>query len=316
MGLIPRTRLGLRKFRPVGPGSTVALVAPASHFVPEALEAGVAELRRLGLQPVFDDSILDRGMVAAGTPERRAAAFAGAWLREDVDAIVAMRGGYGSVELLPLLDASALRARATAFVGYSDLTSVHAWLNGHLGVTSVHGAMIAGVMAKGPSGYDAASWMKSLGGEPLGELAIDGVEVLKPGEASGPLVGGTLRLLVASLGTSYAFVPPDGAVLFIEDVDERPYSLQRMLVQLRLSGRLARASAIVFGQMVRCDEAGGRVTASAIIADFFRDFRGPILYGFPSGHTTTPMVSLPFGVQARVVADGRPRLILEEAAAG
>jgi muramoyltetrapeptide carboxypeptidase len=129
------------------------------------------------------------------------------------------------------------------------------------------------------------------------------------------LLGGTITQLAASLGTPYAFLPPAGAILFLEDVGERPYRLQRLLMQLRLGGVLSRASAIVLGQMPGCDEPGGALTARAVIEEFFEGFPGPVLFGFPSGHTTTPLISLPFGVEARVVAAGRPRLVLDEAAA-
>jgi muramoyltetrapeptide carboxypeptidase len=311
-----RTRLGLRKFRPVRAGSTVALVAPASPFPPETLEAGVAELARLGLRAVYDDAILDRGPIVAGSTARRARAWIDAWGRQDVDAVIAMRGGYGSMELLPSLEAAAARRRPLAFVGYSDLTAIHGWLNGHAGITSVHGAMVDGRLAAGAGAYDAASFLGSLGDEPLGELSADGLDVLRPGDAAGPLVGGTMTVLAASLGTPYAFSPPDGAVLFLEDHAERPYRLRRLLTQLRQSGRLARLAAIVVGQMPRCDEPGGQVTARDVFREGLEDFAGPVLFGFPSGHTTTSMVSLPFGVHARVVATGRPRLVLEEAAAG
>jgi muramoyltetrapeptide carboxypeptidase len=119
---------------------------------------------------------------------------------------------------------------------------------------------------------------------------------------------------VASLGTPYAFSPPSGAVLFFEDVGERPYRLDRMLTQLRLANVLARARAIVFGEMPGCDEPGGGLTARSVIADLLRDFPGPVLVGLPSGHTTRPARTLPLGVKARVVAAPTPMVIVEEAA--
>jgi muramoyltetrapeptide carboxypeptidase len=291
-------------------------VAPASPFRRESFDAGVAELHRLGFAPVYEPSVFERGDLVAGPAEVRAGAILAAMRDPDVDALIAVRGGYGSTEVLPHLDPRPFRDSPKAIIGYSDLTAVHAWLNGHVGTTSVHGAMLDGRLAIGEAGYDRASFLGSLSAEPLGELTADTLEVLRPGTAEGPLVGGTLTQLAASLGTPYCFAPPRGAVLFLEDVSERPYRLRRLLTQLRLSGRLAHASAVVCGQMVRCDEPDGRVTARAVIADFFADFGGPVLFGFPSGHTLAPLVSLPFGVHARVVAEGTPRLVLEEAAAG
>src|SRR5690606_12393133 len=119
---------------------------------------------------VHDDDIFDDGPVVAGPPEWRARSFMQAAARQAVDAIVAIRGGYGSAELLPLLDGAPLRRSRTAFVGYSDLTALHTYLNCHFRLASVHGAMIAGRLAQGTSTYDEASWIGCLGRAPLGEL--------------------------------------------------------------------------------------------------------------------------------------------------
>lgn len=293
----------------------MALVAPASGFNREDFDRGVAELRRLGFVVEYADSVFARLPTVAGAASVRAAALKGAWARDDIDAIVAVRGGYGSVETLPLLAPADIPNRPATFVGYSDVTSLHTWLNLHVGVTSVHGAMIDGRLSRGHEAYDPDTFLRSLGAEPMGELAPDGVEAIRPGDASGVLLGGTITQLAASLGTPYAFMPPAGSVLFLEEVGERPYRLRRLLTQLRLGGVLSRAAAIVLGQMVSCDEPGGALTARSVLEEFFQDFPGPVLYGFPSGHTTTPLISLPFGVEARVVASGRPRLVIEEAAA-
>lgn len=315
-GSPPRTAAGFVKFRPVKRGSRVALVAPASSFDRAEFDAGVAELKRLGLDPVYDEDVFDRQAFTAGRPRVRTLALLRAFDKMEADAVIAVRGGYGSVELLPLLDADRIRRSRTAFVGYSDVTSLHNYLGATLGLASVHGPMIAGRLAKGPEGYDPTTFLGSLSAEPLGELAPEGLETLQPGVATGPLVGGTLTQILASFETPFAFRPPDGHVLFLDEVAERPYRLHRMLMQLRLSGRLASAAAVVFGQLPRCDEPGGKVTSRDAVRDALIGFPGPVLFGFPSGHTTTPLVSLPLGVSARVVASaGQPRLVLEEAAA-
>ena len=119
----------------------------------------------------------------------------------------------------------------------------------------------------------------------MGELAPTGLDAIRPGEAAGPLFGGTLTQLLASLGTPFAFAPPQGYVLFLDEVGERPYRLDRMVTQLRQTGLLARASAVVIGELPRCDEPSGDPTARAVMADLFGDFPGPVLIGFPSGHT-------------------------------
>ena len=144
-------------------------------------------------------------------------------------------------------------------------------------------------------------------------LAPGGLTVLREGQASGPLFGGTITQLVASLGTPFAFDPPDGCVLFLEEVNERPYRIDRMMTQLALSGLLARARAIVFGEMRGCDEPGGAVTALDAIARTTRECAGPIVFGFPSGHTTGPVWTLPLGVSVCVSTRPTPALLIEDA---
>jgi muramoyltetrapeptide carboxypeptidase len=119
---------------------------------------------------------------------------------------------------------------------------------------------------------------------------------------------------VASLGTPFAFSPPKGHVLFLEDVGERPYRLDRMVTQLRQSGLISRASAVVVGELPQCDESSGDPTARSVIAELFDDFPGPVLVGFPSGHTTGPALTLPLGVSCRVIGGRRARFVIEEAA--
>jgi muramoyltetrapeptide carboxypeptidase len=310
-----RTTAGFVKFRPVPAGGCIALVAPASAFEQSQFDAGLAELRRLGFDAVYDPSIFDRLPLTAGSPATRARALMHAFERPDADAVMAVRGGYGSVETLPLLDVTRIRRARRAFIGYSDLTTMHAYLGAVAGIASVHGSMIEGRFGQGPGHYDAPSFLASLSDRPLGEVAPDGLEVVQPGEARGPVVGGTLTQLLASFETPYAFRPPDGHVLFLEDVGERPYRVHRMLTQWRLSGRFASTSALMFGQFPKCEEPAGGVTVLDVVRELTSGFPGPVLFGFPSGHTRTPAVSIPFGVSARVIASGPPKVIFEEAAA-
>jgi muramoyltetrapeptide carboxypeptidase len=314
--MTPRTAGGLLKCRPVRDGSLVALVAPASPFQRKEVDAGAAELRRLGLQAVFDERVFERQGFVAGPAASRASELMRAWQRQDIDAIVAIRGGYGSVQVLPLIDHAIIRASRAAFVGYSDVTSVHIVLGCHVGLTSIHGPMVEGRLSKGPQAYDINSFLGSLRPAPLGELAPAGLSALRPGEARGALFGGTLTQLLASFKTPFEFRPPAGHVLFVDEVGERPYRLHRMLTQYRLSGLLSGASGVVFGQMPGCDEpVAGGPTARDVVAEIFADFPGPVLFGFPSGHALTPLVSLPLGVEVRVVAGARPCLVIEESAA-
>ena len=318
MGVTPTTASGLIKFRPLRPGGRVALVAPASAFDRAEFDAGVAELKRLGFEPVWDDTVFERSAMTAGDANVRVRAFERALDELGADAVVAVRGGYGSVQMLPLLDADRIRKSRTAFVGYSDVTSLHSYLGAVAGVASVHGTMVERRLAKGPAAYDPVTFLKSLSTEPIGLLPVDELETLSQGRltASGPLAGGTITQLLASFGTPFEFKPPEDHVLFLEEVNERPYRLHRMLMQLRLSGRLRRAAAIVFGEMPGCDEPGGKVTARDVVRDFIEDFSGPVVFGLPSGHSTRPTMSLPLGVRTTVAGHSRKASVtIEEAAA-
>jgi muramoyltetrapeptide carboxypeptidase len=175
--------------------------------------------------------------------------------------------------------------------------------------------MLAGRLGRGVEGYDRTSFMNALTRpQPMGELTAPGLETVRSGEAAGPIFGGTITQLLSSFGTAYTFAPPQGCVLFLEDVGERPYKLDRMVTQLAHAGILARASAVVIGELPNCDEPGGDPTARAVMADLFATFPGPVIIGFPSGHTAGPAMTLPLGVRARVVAGPVPKVVIEESA--
>ena len=294
-------------------GDRIAVVSPASPFAVQEFEQGIAELRRLGFEPVYDESVFERSVFTSGPPEARAAAFVRAWSDPSVGALIAVRGGYGSVQLLPLLDGWEPEHTPKLFIAYSDNTSLLSWLTTKRGVTALHGPMLEGRLAGGPGNYDEHSFMRLLQGGGAGlEMRPDALETLRPGEAAGPLYGGTMTQLAASLGTPFAFDPPDGCVLFFEDVNERPYRIDRLLMQLRLSGILARARALVFGEMRGCEEVGRALKARDVIVPATADFPGPVLMGFPSGHTTGPCWTLPLGVMVRVRGGAQASLIIEE----
>ena len=307
--------MAMVKPRALRSGDRLAVVAPASPFDRQRFETGVRELRRLAFEPVYDEKVFDRQAYVAGDARTRADAIRAAWLDSSIAGLVAVRGGYGSAHVLPLLSIDEARRGRKVFLGYSDLTSLHVYLTTSCTLVSFHGPMVATNFGRGPEGYDRDSFVRCLmRTEPLGELAPSGLETLNAGEAAGMLLGGTLSQLVASLATPFAFAPPPGYVLFIDEIGEKPYRLDRMLTQLSYSGLLARASAVVFGELPQCDDLSDDSRARAVVADLVRDFPGPVLFGFPSGHTRGPTLTLPFGVRARVVANSRPRLVIEEAA--
>jgi muramoyltetrapeptide carboxypeptidase len=302
----------VRKPKALKSGDHIAIVAPGSPFARDEFTRGVAEIERLGFVPVFDDTVFARESgYLAGSPEVRATSFMKHWTDPTVAALLAVRGGYGSVHVLPLLDRARMVERPKLFIGYSDNTSLLSWLTCQCGITALHGPMIEGRLAGG-AGYDQRSFLELVSGSRQLKLAPDGLTVLRDGEASGPLFGGTITQLVASLGTPYAFDPPEGCVLFLEDVNERPYRIDRMLTQLALSGLLRRARAIVFGEMRGCNEPGAAVTALDAIARTTGECAGPVIVGFPSGHTSGPIWTLPLGVTVRVCTGSQPAVLIED----
>jgi muramoyltetrapeptide carboxypeptidase len=294
-------------------GDRIAVVAPASSFARDEFDRGIRELSRLGFEPVFDDRVFatESGYLA-GSADTRAATFMTYWDDPRVAALMAVRGGFGSVHILPLLDGARIKANPKLFIAYSDNTSLLSWLTCACGITALHGPMLEGRLAEGTAKYDERSLL-ALARDGRGlSLCPNGLVALREGDAAGPLFGGTITNLAASLGTPYAFDPPDGCVLFLEDVNERPFRIDRMLTQLRLSGVLGRARALVFGEMRGCDEPGGAVTVRQVIERFTADTPGPVLFGFPSGHTTGPCWTLPLGVSVRVTTRPQPMLVVEE----
>ncbi len=302
------------KPRRLVPGDRVGIVAPASPFDHETFNRGIGEVERLGLRPVLTDGVFARRGYLAGDAKSRAAALTTVWRDHSLAAVMGARGGYGSAQLLSHLDQADPSRHRQAFIGHSDLTALLVFLTTHCGLVCFHGPLVVN-FAEGAAAYDRDSFVRCLMREgPVGELTGDGVVPVRVGEAEGPLLGGTLTQLVASLGTPYAFSPPNGYVLLLEDVGERPYRLDRMLTQLVSSGLLARAVAVVCGECPGCDEPDGGPTARGVMADVLEAFPGPILFGFPSGHTTGPALTVPLGTVCRVVTGAQPAVVITEAA--
>jgi muramoyltetrapeptide carboxypeptidase len=306
----------MRKPRALRPGDRVAVVATASPFARDEFDAGLSELRALGFEPTYEESVFERQAYLAGPAAVRASVWIRAWTDPSIAALIAVRGGYGSVQILPrLAELSFHDLPPKAFIGYSDNTSILSWLTTRKGIVTIHGPMIEKRLAHGEAGYDRDTFLRCVcRPEPMGEISHSQTETLRAGECAGVLVGGTLTQLVGSLGTPYTFDPPADCVLFLDEVAERPYRLDRLLMQLKLSGLLRRASGVVFGELPNCDEPGGGVDARTVVRDVLADFPGPVLFGLPSGHTAGATLTLPFGVRARVVATSRPVLVIEEAA--
>ena len=302
------------------PGSTLAVVTPASAARAELVQAGIDCLHGLGYRTKLMPHALDRGpLYYAGTTEQRAGDLMAAFADEAVDGILCTRGGWGSAELLPLLDAGVVRANPKVFVGYSDHTSLHVWLAREAGLVTFYAPMVAADFGR-PDGFDAASWQHAVGGSAEWSLgAPEGLRVLRPGVAEGVIAGGCISILAESLGTPYAMLPASAdapRVLFLEDIGTKPYQWDRMLLHLRYAGMLEQVHGIVFGDMQQCVKQEDQALLEAAILHALHDFAGPIAIGLRSGHVDTPNITVPLGVRVRLDlgAVGNPRMEFLEAA--
>ena len=293
------------KPRALTPGSTVGLVAPASPVKREFVGAGIAELERLGLSVKPGEHLYARARYTAGSADQRYHDFVTLWDDPDVAALFCARGGYGTMDFLDRLvsDGSRFRDNPKIVLGASDVTALLSSLGARAELVTFHGPMVAQRIARGA--FEADALMKLLSSrEPYGKLDAPGLEVLHDGAAEGILWGGCLSMVVALVGTPHLPAFED-AVLFLEDTHVKPYQIDRMLTQLELSGRLATVRALVFGQMVECDQHPDQgYTLQEMLRDRTEELGVPVLYGFPSGHTRTSAWPLPLGVRVRVDGDG------------
>lgn len=276
----------------------VGVCAPSGPVDAGRLTRGVAELKTLGFDVRVPDGILDQTGFTAGSVERRLGELRSLFADDEVAGVLSARGGAGAGWLLAGLDPRLFRAHPKIFVGYSDLTYLHLFLD-RLGIVSVHGPMVARELADGS--YDRQSLLHALTGSGA-PYSDDDLVPVRAGQARGTLRGGCLSILASAEGTPWALPrDPEGTILFLEDVDEAPYRIDRMLLQLRDAGALTGVRGIVFGDMKGCSPP---MAASFSLVDVIREalegFDVPIALGLSSGHASGAHVSLPFGVPARI----------------
>jgi muramoyltetrapeptide carboxypeptidase len=302
------------KPRALRPGDKVGIVAPASNIKRELLEAGCDGLRRAGYEPFYFESILDRDLYFAGSVERRVRELEDMFLRDDVRAIVCARGGYGSNYLPLTLDPKKIVPHPKILVGYSDITTLVCCMADSANFVTFHGPMVTKDFAVA-DGLDVESWQNALGGAQEWRIAKDsGARPLAPGQAEGILYGGCLSMLVASLGTQHE-IRTAGTILFIEDVATKPYQIDRMLMQLKLAGKLDQVRGIVFGEMLDCRQGPDQdYTLEDVILRIVEDLRIPVAFGLRSGHVSRANITLPIGVRARLTVDNEVELRILEAA--
>ena len=286
----------------------IAVVAPGGPVDPGKLARGLARLSAAGFVPETAEGLLRREGYLAGDDRHRAGQMEWALTLPEARAVMAARGGYGTTRLLPLLDWGKAASRPRLLIGYSDITAVLAYVSTRLRLPAIHGPMAAADLAGRPDGHALDAFVRLVGGnvtprEPWGLSC----ERLRGGAAEGVLAGGCLSVLTALLGTPYE---PDfrGSLLFLEDVREPSYRIDRMLTQWVQSGRLRKIAGIVAARIAPVRN-GEEEEIRRAFASAGKDLSVPVWYGFPAGHVH-PNYPLPFGVRARI--DARGRLFLLE----
>ena len=293
------------KPRKLKPGSRIGIVNPAYWLEEKRLQRAVDVLAKLGYDVVLGESTALQENQAAGPPSERAADIMSMFEDRSIDAIICARGGYGCNRVLPLLDYDVIRANPKIFVGYSDITGLLTSIAQRSGLVTFHGPMLS-TFAKQTIQYNLDVLHQVLSGH-------DGIRIqsapacpahcLKPGTASGPLWGGNLTLVIERLATSDQ-IATDGCILLLEDIDEKLYAFERMMLHLKRSGSLDGIRGLVIGEMLEMGDSKtpfGKTT-DEIVLDICADLAVPIISNFPCGHGDY-QVTLPISHEVEIHAD-------------
>ncbi len=298
------------------PGARVALVAPAGPLAPEAVDRAVERVRSRGWEPRVGEYARGRHGYLSGTDEERAADLNHALRTADNDAIWFLRGGYGTMRILDRIDWDALLARHRPVIGFSDNTAIHLGLQRH-GLVSFHGPHPAAELPEFAARqlHTLLTTTRPVGRLPFPAGSRGRAETVASGRAEGPLVGGNLALIAATLGTPYA-VRAEGAILCLEEVGELTYRIDRLISQLLLAGVLDAVAGVALGAFSDCPDEGaaGIPTPAEVIRERLEGLGVPVALGFPFGHVAESW-TLPLGVRAALDADAGTLELLEPATA-
>ena len=274
------------------------MVAPAGSVDAGALSAGLESIAAAGFQVELARGIHQSKGYLAGDAKSRARDLMDFFLRSDIDAIFCARGGFGSIQLIPHLTPELAR-HPKIFVGYSDITVLINWLRQSCSMVTFHAPMVAMDIATGLSPKSKEHFWDMLSGARRGWQVRLG-EPIRPGKARAEMMGGCLSLLVTTLGTPYE-IDTRGKILFLEDIGEKPYRIERMLTHLKMAGKLDRVAGVVFGDFIDCNGNGPR-DLRQVIVELFRGAGYPVVMGLAAGHGKENL-ALPFGVKMTLNGD-------------
>lgn len=292
----------------IGPGARIGLIAPASYAGEKRTQNAISNLKSLGLEVVEGKYLREENGFIAGTDGERVEDIHTMFRRKDIDGIWCVRGGYGTTRILNMLDYDLIRSNPKVFVGYSDITALHQAFYTQAGLVTFHGP----VAASDYTDYTIAGVKAALFGsdynyriEPVPEPGDgeESFEVIHSGVANGTILGGNLTLLAALCGTDFL---PDlsGKIVYIEDIGEASYRIDRMLVQLIQAASLKNAAGLIFGNFTRCgpEEGSSDQTVSEVLYDHFGSLDIPVVKGYSIGHISN-QATVAVGMQAEMDAD-------------
>ena len=299
-------------------GDTIGLVAPSSGLrQADKLEKSIKILEQQGFKLVIGESCGKKYGYLSGSDEIRARDINTMFQDSDIDGVFCLKGGYGTPRILDMLDYDMIKENPKIFIGYSDITAIHIALNQKCDLITFHGPMAASDMLEDFDEFSKKSYINAITSiKPLGQMNNPvGVEIksMVPGKVSGKIVGGNLSLIAATIGTPYE-IDTKGKILFLEDVDEFTYSVDRMLTQLRLSGKLKDCGGIILGDFTNClpQYENFDHTLMEVFHDIIVQAKKPTIYNFMAGHCTTK-ITIPLGVESLLDADSCTLTIIESA---
>jgi muramoyltetrapeptide carboxypeptidase len=280
------------------PGARIGVIAPAGCVDAPSILAGVEAIEAEGFHVELAPGIYARKGYLAGDERIRAQDLLAFFCRADIDAIFCARGGFGSIQLLPYLT-SELSQYPKIFVGYSDITVLINWLCQFCSMVTFHAPMVAMDIARGLEPRSRDYFWGVLTGSRR-DWTVRLSDAVRSGKARAEMMGGCLSLLVTTLGTPYE-IDTRGKILFLEDVGERPYRIERMLTHLKMAGKFDGVAGVVFGEFAHCGGDGPR-DIRQVVSDLFRDAAYPVVMGLAAGHGAENL-ALPFGVKMSLNGD-------------
>lgn len=311
----------------IQPGDTIAIVGPAGPRQENHVAFIEERLRALGYHVLTSPQVTTRWGYLAGTDEERAASVMEAWRNPEVDAIFCSVGGYGTTRMIDQLDFDYIRENPKILTGFSDITGIHLAIHERTGLVTFHSPTTMWVYGRDEAErpFAVESFWRAVDAEsyPAGEDAGPGwtlplrepsvpIETINPGKATGRLTGGNLSLIHALMGTEFE-IQTEGRILFLEDVGEAPYRVDRMLSTLRLSGKLDNVAGVVLGQWSRCEASNPdrSFTLREVLDHYFEGRDYPVVFNFPVGHVNEN-ATLPLGILAELDADAGTLRLLED----